>query len=216
MSYARNAQRKKEWKNLEPEIYRAMREGLSVEQFWDAKGWKSREDWYRIKPKGFNWKSIQRELLTTGEIPKYEIPEDEIKSDNRELKKGLWFNLGELQNKQYKDLNRDELKSYKKIYMEERKKILKKYQCKTLIELRNKYNVSGVKELLEKKIMPLHVVYQKEQEANKKIEQKEIPKLIQPQLINDTPPEVIQNKVKISFEGQPSAIKSMLKTLLGN
>lgn len=211
MSYPRSAKRKKEWKNLEPEIYRAMRKGLSAEQFWDSQGWKSREDWYRIKPKGFNWMSIQRELLATGEIPKYEMELDSCKKN-----RGLWFNLGELQNKQYKELNNEELKKYKKIYMEERKKILKKYQCKTLIELRNKYNVSGVKELLEKKIMPLHVVYQKEQDANKKIEQKEISKPVQPQLINDTPPEIIQSKVKISFEGEPSAIKSMLKTLLGS
>lgn len=100
--------------------------------------------------------------------------------------------------------------------MDERKKILKKYQCKTLIELRNKYNVSGIKELLDKKIMPLHLVYQKEKEANKNIQKKEISNPIQPQLINDAPSEVIHSNVKISFEGEPFAIKSMLKTLLGS
>jgi len=211
MAYAQTNERKKQWENLKPDIYRAMRRGLSAEQFWEYKGWKSREDWYRIKPKGFNWMSIQRKLLATGEIPK-----EEMKSDSGELEKGKWFNIGELQNKRYKDLNDEELKIYKKTYMDERKKILKKYQCKTLIELRNKYNVSGIKELLDKKIMPLHLVYQKEKEANKNIQKKEISNPIQPQLINDAPSEVIHSNVKISFEGEPFAIKSMLKTLLGS
>lgn len=244
MGYAKTAERKREWENLKPEIYRAMRQGLNVQEFWDLKGWNGREPWYAVKPVGFHWSRVQKELLATGKPPE-ETPEPEPKketiktvpkendtseTDNEGLRRGQWFNLGELQNKLYQDLNEEELKVYKKVYNEQRRKILQKYRCKTLIELRNTYNVKSIDELLEKKIMPLHVVYQKEREANQNLKkkpeepkpeennelvlQKQEVKQEQPTLINDNHAEIVHSNVKISFEGEPSAIRSMLKELL--
>ena len=243
MGYKRSDAMKRQWENLKPEIYRAMRQGLNVQQFWDLKGWDGREPWYAIKPVGFHWSRVQRELLATGKPPE-EMPEPEPKpkpkpkendtseTNDQALRRGQWFNLGELQNKRYQDLNEEELKQYKKVYGEQRRKILQKYRCKTLIELRNTYNVKSIDELLEKKIMPLHVVYQKEREANQHLEkkpeepkpeennelvlQKQTVKQEQPTLINDNHAEIVHSNVKISFEGEPSAIKSMLRQLLNS
>ena len=49
------------WEQIRPAADEAIRAGLTIGEFQELQGI-SRDQWYRIKPKGFKWHHIQKKL----------------------------------------------------------------------------------------------------------------------------------------------------------
>jgi hypothetical protein len=229
MSYgevANSLEQKKNWDAIRSEVDKAIRAGWTLTEFFESQGWVNRESWYRMKPTGFNWGKIQKELgvqrkKKTKKKKKKKLNEKKLNEMNlkdMKLNENTWLNLGELQGKQHKDYTEDERRQYNRLYQTKRAEILKKFRCKSVTEIKEKYKVDSLEDLVERKIMPFHVVYEKEKQANaiipKAPEQKEKRQLKIPVVVEEIPVEKVQQPpVKITFEGDPTVIKSMLKEM---
>lgn len=51
----------RKWQSMRKEVDEAIRAGLTANEFMELQGI-SRDQWYRMKPKGFRWATIQKEL----------------------------------------------------------------------------------------------------------------------------------------------------------
>lgn len=73
----------KRWISLRPEIDEAIRAGLTAQDFWELNDI-SRDQWYRMKPAGFKWNQIQKELKIKRKTRNKSKPEPEKKPiDNK-------------------------------------------------------------------------------------------------------------------------------------
>lgn len=58
----------KRWENMRKDIDEAIRAGLTAKEFMELNDI-SRDQWYRMKPKGFKWHKIQTELNIKRKLP---------------------------------------------------------------------------------------------------------------------------------------------------
>lgn len=207
---AERPENKAKWEELRPKVDKAIREGLLLSEFFAQENI-DREQWYRIRPKEFNYATVQKKVL--GKAVRKPL-------GGRLIPKEQWINLSELQRAEQEELlrKRDE----KRERDNKRLRILKKYNCKTQKELYQRYNVKSIEELEEKKIMPLHLVFEREKLANQAREQvkpkQEIP--VEQKPVAPKPPVTkygrpIRFTLDIPPETDPAVVRKILKATFG-